>query len=178
MAVSSDWKYLSASRVKHDESCTKLGPIIMGRKSHGRGNGRASRGGRKGAPWSGAPVGGRRTTAENAGVSRYAQVSNCAVSVAMVHTISAAVSHGCTTCFRVFVTAIVSNTLAASTQPAAIKQNHFRLHVWCLYMPCVPERKCPCFLLLSIAPCREKVKMLPCTSVVSESIVRATAFLK
>ncbi|DBB10682.1 TPA: hypothetical protein ACH3X3_007185 [Trebouxia sp. C0006] len=45
----------------------------MGSKSRGRGGGRASRGGRKGAPWAGAPVGGRRTRAENAGVSRYAQ---------------------------------------------------------------------------------------------------------
>ncbi len=110
----------------------------MARKSHGRGGGRASRGGRKGAPWSGAPVGGRRTRAENAGVSRYAQVSTCAVPLAMLHMLIAALLHGCTTRFRVFVTAIVSNTLAASPQSAAIKQNHFRLCLWCLYMLCVP----------------------------------------
>ncbi|DBA81505.1 TPA: hypothetical protein ACH3X1_007281 [Trebouxia sp. C0004] len=45
----------------------------MNRKSRGRGGGRASRGGRKAAPWSGAPVGRLRTPAENAGGSRYAQ---------------------------------------------------------------------------------------------------------
>ncbi len=39
--------------------------------------------------------------------------------------------------------------------------------------------RCSCsLLLLSTAPCREKVKTHPCTSVVSEFIVRATAFLK
>ena len=110
----------------------------MGRKSHGRGGGRASRGGRKGAPWSGAPVAGRRTRAENAGVSRYAQVITCAVSLAMLQMFVAALVHGCMTRFRVFVTAIVSDTLAASPPPAAFKQNHFRLCLWCLYMLCVP----------------------------------------
>ena len=43
----------------------------------------------------------------------------------MLHMFIAALLPGCTTRFRVFVTAIVSNTLDASSQPAAIKQNHF-----------------------------------------------------
>jgi len=150
----------------------------MGSNSRGRGGGRASRGGRKGAPWSGAPVGGRRTRADNAGVSRYAQVSTCAVSSALLHMSVAALLPGSTTRFRVFVTAIVSNTLAASSQPAAIKQNHF----WLLLVSTHamrPITRCSCsLLLLSIAPCREKGKMHPCTSVVSEFIVRATACLK
>ena len=83
----------------------------MRRKSHGRGGGRASRGGRKGAPWSGAPVGGRRSRAENAGVSRYAQVITCAVSLAMLQMFVAALVHGCMTRFRVFVTAIYQTRL-------------------------------------------------------------------
>jgi len=135
----STWKYLSAVRVKDDDSKTNLGSVTMGRKSHGRGGGRASRGGRKGTPWSGAPVGGRRTRAEYAGVNRYAQVNTCVVSVAMLHKFMAAVSHLCLTPFRVFSSAIVSSTLAACPRTAAIKQNHFRLCRWCLYTLCVPE---------------------------------------
>lgn len=150
----------------------------MGSKSRGRGGGRASRGGRKGAPWAGAPVGGRRTRAENAGVSRYAQVSNCAVSSPMLHMFIAALLPGCTTRFCVLVTAIVSNTLAASSQQQ-LSSKPLLVMLLVSTHATRPIICCSCSLLvLNTAPCREKVKMQPCTSVVSDFIVRATACLK